>query len=702
MSPRADILVWVAGRVDKRGSFEDYLLRLAAALRREALRMHVVAGPSWDTGLVRDLAAEGVTMTGLPDAALRSPLAAAGVLLRTRPRLLHYHFGSPSSLLAGLATTLGVRRFVFTDHGSRSLAQLADQGGWKRAMRRLRALPVDLYLPVSAEVGRHLHREIGVPARKVRPLMNGIDLSRYEPVAEAERQALRRRLFGIGPADPLLLFAGQLTEEKGVPDLRAVQPALLAAFPNLTIAWAGDGPLRDAVQASAGPRIRVLGRRTDVPDLLRAADLVAAPLPLERGLLADPRRGRRFRRAGGGRAHRRHSGSGGRGRDRPAVPPRRPRRIAGCPGHAAGRPGAPRRHGHRRPPPRRMAVRPGQHGGRHHRPLRQPAGRAARPLHRCQDHAMSTAETIVRQLEEDGIAPLPMLLPPEALNSLQRAFSQALLRPSFNTWVGYEQNEKWRLLVENLLALHPANVDLALHPLVTEPLRRYIGADFALTEARGWRTVATRRNFHGWHADAWHDPSVDCAPREVKLAVYLSDVETGHFAYLAGSHRPRRPARHWSPAEVEPLLHRERAMRGPAGTCFLFDTAGVHRQTTPCLTPRDVMFFNFHDPAVRIQAEDVAAGRYRPLALNAGFLPPLDAEAARILGFGRNRAEPEDAVVGRAAVRRYPVLHDLVAATLAARLEYQDLAQTARRARRFLGRRLARLMPGPKPAEAHP
>ncbi len=277
MSPRADILVWVAGRVDKRGSFEDYLLRLAAALRREALRMHVVAGPSWDTGLVRDLAAEGVTMTGLPDAALRSPLAAAGVLLRTRPRLLHYHFGSPSSLLAGLATTLGVRRFVFTDHGSRSLAQLADQGGWKRAMRRLRALPVDLYLPVSAEVGRHLHREIGVPARKVRPLMNGIDLSRYEPVAEAERQALRRRLFGIGPADPLLLFAGQLTEEKGVPDLLAVQPALLAAFPNLTIAWAGDGPLRDAVQASAGPRIRVLGRRTDVPDLLRAADLVAAP-----------------------------------------------------------------------------------------------------------------------------------------------------------------------------------------------------------------------------------------------------------------------------------------------------------------------------------------------------------------------------------------------------------------------------------------
>lgn len=305
-----------------------------------------------------------------------------------------------------------------------------------------------------------------------------------------------------------------------------------------------------------------------------------------------------------------------------------------------------------------------------------------------------TVTEITAALERDGIAPLPRLIAPEALAGLQAAFSGALRRPSFNTWIGFEQNEKWRLLVENLLALHPACLELALHPLVAGVVREYVGPEVALTEARGWRTIRTTRNFHGWHADAWHAPEVTTAPREVKLAVYLSDVESGHFAYLAGTHRQRGAARHWGPADVAPLMHRERAMRGPAGTAFLFDTAGVHRQTTPCLSPRDVMFFNFHDPAVPIQAEDVAHGRYQPLLLNAGYLPPLTAEQAAILGFGRARAQPEAGMVGRPALRRYPWLHDAMAAGLWARLEWQEVARMARQGRRFAARRLARLIPG--------
>ena len=36
-----------------------------------------------------------------------------------------------------------------------------------------------------------------------------------------------------------------------------------------------------------------------------------------------------------------------------------------------------------------------------------------------------------------------------------------------------------------------------------------------------------------------------------------------------------------------------------------------HRQTAPVLKPRNVLFLNFHDPAVRIQSLDVEQGRYR-------------------------------------------------------------------------------------------
>lgn len=276
---RTDILVWVAGKLDKRGSFEDYLLRLARALNTAGLTTHLVAGQPWDAGLRRDLAALGLGLTELAEGELRSPWRAAAILARTRPRLLHYHFGSPSSKLAGMAALAGVSRFVFTDHGSRTQVETGGAGlaAAKRWTRRMRASLVDLYLPVSHEVAGHLRQEIGLPAARLRRLVNGVDLTRFRPAAPEERAALRGRMLGLGPQQPVLLYAGQLTAEKGVEELLAIQPALLAAFPGLHIAWAGDGPLRGAVEAAAAPGVRVLGRRRDMPELLRAADLVVAP-----------------------------------------------------------------------------------------------------------------------------------------------------------------------------------------------------------------------------------------------------------------------------------------------------------------------------------------------------------------------------------------------------------------------------------------
>ena len=306
-----------------------------------------------------------------------------------------------------------------------------------------------------------------------------------------------------------------------------------------------------------------------------------------------------------------------------------------------------------------------------------------------------SAADLTAVLERDGIVTLPNFLSGNALASIQDSFARTLARPNFNTWIGYEQNEKWRVLVENLLMLDPHCVtDCAVHPVVAEVLRQYIGPEVALVEARGWKTIRTKRTFHGWHEDAWYHPSVTQRPREVKLAVYLTDVTSGHFSYITGSHlRPGNEfPRHWAPREVAAMMDRALDVKGPAGTAFLFDTAGVHRQTTPVLEPRNVMFFNYHDPAVPLQDEDVQAGRYRPLALNAGFLPaPLTAEQASLLGFGRARSGPAyQAVIGRANLQRYPLLHDAVAFALATRLEAQEINRTVRQLRRAVSARANR------------
>jgi Phytanoyl-CoA dioxygenase (PhyH) len=246
-----------------------------------------------------------------------------------------------------------------------------------------------------------------------------------------------------------------------------------------------------------------------------------------------------------------------------------------------------------------------------------------------------TQTSLAADLERDGIVILPQFLAGAQLAAMQQAFALRLRHLRWNDVEGYDTNERFRHLLPDVLTLEQGFVDAALHPLVVETLRDYIGPTFELTEAKGWKSLPTKRDFHGWHGDAWYDQTkVDFIPREVKLAFYLTDVKSGHFSYLKGSHGKQHP-RTVRQAELndvpeERILH----VPGPAGTAFLFDTSGIHRQSYPILEPRQACFYCYHDPGIPLQTEDVEYYRYHPLLLNAAFLGNLDAEDMRILGFG--------------------------------------------------------------------
>lgn len=239
------------------------------------------------------------------------------------------------------------------------------------------------------------------------------------------------------------------------------------------------------------------------------------------------------------------------------------------------------------------------------------------------------------RLHEDGIAVLPGLLSPNTLRAMQQAFATRLQRTRWNNFEGYQKTEPYRHLVEDVLTLDQGFVDLVVHPLVTELLNRYLGDEYELTEAKGWKSLPTKRDFHGWHGDAWYDQSVgDQIHREVKLAIYLSDVRSGGLNYIKGSHQKQHPRivknNELTNVPSEQVLD----VTGPAGTAILFDTSGIHRQGVPMLEERQACFFNYHDPNVTLQREDVDYYRYHPLILNAAFLGNLSDEDRRILGFG--------------------------------------------------------------------
>lgn len=251
------------------------------------------------------------------------------------------------------------------------------------------------------------------------------------------------------------------------------------------------------------------------------------------------------------------------------------------------------------------------------------------------DATESSADRLYAELETEGIVLLPNLLSEQQLTEMQRAFDARLQHLRWNNVDGYHKTEPFRHMVEDVLALDQGFVDLALHPLIKQILNKYLGDKYELTEAKGWKSLPTKRDFHGWHGDAWYDQqAAPDKPKEVKLAFYLTDVRSGAFNFIKRSHRKQHP---------RPVLNREVGdvssseiveVLGSAGSAILFDTSGIHRQGVPMLEPRRAVFYNYHDPDVPLQQEDIEGYRYHPLLLNAAFLGNLTREDERILGFG--------------------------------------------------------------------
>lgn len=263
------------------------------------------------------------------------------------------------------------------------------------------------------------------------------------------------------------------------------------------------------------------------------------------------------------------------------------------------------------------------------------------------------AHELTTILEQDGIVRLSEMIPPGQLQAMQQAFGARLQRMAWNDVAGFERTEKFRHMVQDVLVLDQGFVDIALHPLVKQILWEYIGPRVQLVEAKGWRSLPTKTDFHGWHGDAWYDQQMSPGiPREVKLAVYLTDVSSGAFCYIKGSHRQQHPRlvpdRELAGVAPDRIVQ----VTGQAGSAFMFDTSGIHRQATPVLEIRHAVFLNYHDPAVALQREDIEYYRYHPLVLNAAFLGNLTDEDQQILGFGDKRNYQH----GFVRKRRYPML----------------------------------------------
>jgi predicted dehydrogenase/glycosyltransferase involved in cell wall biosynthesis len=199
--------------------------------------------------------------------------AESPLLEEVRPQVLHLHagIGWEGHGLARAGAAAGVR-VVRTEHLPWLISDPAQEAAFAAA-----AAMVDAFIAVSDAAAATWAGALARlrPGARLAAIRNGV-----EPPPARRSRGETRAVLGV-PADaPVILCVGRFTPQK---DQRTLIRAVRALAPAPLLLLAGDGPERAACEAEAEgcDRIRFLGHRRDVGDLIRAADLLALPSRFE-------------------------------------------------------------------------------------------------------------------------------------------------------------------------------------------------------------------------------------------------------------------------------------------------------------------------------------------------------------------------------------------------------------------------------------
>jgi len=135
----------------------------------------------------------------------------------------------------------------------------------------------------------------------------------------------------------------------------------------------------------------------------------------------------------------------------------------------------------------------------------------------------------------------------------------------------------------------PHILSIANDPRLLSIVEGHLGAKPTLAAMRVWWSTPTKTG-EPEHAEKFHRDVDDL--RFIKLFVFLTDVDdaSGPHIFASGSHRKNvlTKIRRYSDDEVESAVGPESVVRftGPAGTCFLENTYGLHRGLPPVSRPR--------------------------------------------------------------------------------------------------------------------
>jgi glycosyltransferase involved in cell wall biosynthesis/ribosomal protein S18 acetylase RimI-like enzyme len=241
---------------------------------------------------VADLEREGIRFVPLPSSTrgfnLAADIAAARqfwtIVRQEQPDVVHTHTPKPGIYGRILSRLAGVPIVVNTVHG---LYATESDPSWKRTVvylaEGIAARFSHIELVQSAEDLALLSRLRIAPRSHLRPLGNGVDLSRFDRsrFSDAERRAARSEI-NAGDDNVVVGTVGRLVGEKGYREL--FEAVKILDDDRLVFAWVGpeepdktDGLSAVELEDARAAGVRILGQRSDPERWYAAMDLFVLP-----------------------------------------------------------------------------------------------------------------------------------------------------------------------------------------------------------------------------------------------------------------------------------------------------------------------------------------------------------------------------------------------------------------------------------------
>jgi glycosyltransferase involved in cell wall biosynthesis len=189
-----------------------------------------------------------------------------------RPQVLHAH-GGEAFKYSAIASVGGRARIVYRRIGT---APSEIRRGPRRAMHAALLHRAARVVAVAETVRQETVGTFGIAPSRVATIPRGIDPARIAP--GRGRDAVRRELEIAGSA-PIVVSVGALSQEKDPLAHLDLCAKLAGALPDVAYVFAGDGPMREEMREAVlarglQDRVRLLGSRSDVGDLLAASDVL--------------------------------------------------------------------------------------------------------------------------------------------------------------------------------------------------------------------------------------------------------------------------------------------------------------------------------------------------------------------------------------------------------------------------------------------